>query len=105
MECSLASADDDEAPQQIRVRANKNFILGLKTCSPTWEGFITGLRRDCLRRREFANKSQRQTQSGLGGNSHGAACRVDRLRLLGNGVVPAQAELAFRTLYGELMDL
>jgi hypothetical protein len=29
---------------------------------------------------------------------------VDRLRLLGNGVVPDTAEVAFRTLYKELMD-
>jgi len=29
--------------------------------------------------------------------------RIDRLRLLGNGVVPATAEKAFRTLYNEIM--
>jgi DNA (cytosine-5)-methyltransferase 1 len=32
----------------------------------------------------------------------GYSSRVDRLRLLGNGVVPATAELAFRTLLNEL---
>ncbi len=32
----------------------------------------------------------------------GSGTIMERLRLLGNGVVPAQAELAFRTLYGKL---
>ena len=36
--------------------------------------------------------------AGGGGAANGPTNRVDRLRLLGNGVVPAQAELAFRTL-------
>lgn len=53
----------------------------------------------------------RQTEPALGGDTHGAAggmdytqlCvsgdnRTDELRLLGNGVVPATAERAFRTL-------
>lgn len=57
----------------------------------------------------------RQTQPALGGNSDGIAdrmddaelyvtCdnRIDELRLLGNGVVPSTAELAFRTLSQEL---
>lgn len=57
----------------------------------------------------------RQTQPPLGGNTHGSSfgmdyselCvssenRTDELRLLGNGVVPATAELAFRTLLKEL---
>ena len=54
---------------------------------------------------------QRQTESALGGDFDGATSgldyaklcvtcdnRTDELRLLGNGVVPATAELAFRTL-------
>jgi DNA (cytosine-5)-methyltransferase 1 len=40
----------------------------------------------------------RTTQRRLGRTTDGTAYRVDRLRLLGNGIVPAQAELAIRTL-------
>ena len=60
--------------------------------------------------------SERQTQPPLGGNPHGTTCgmdyaelsvtcdnRTDELRLLGNGVVPATAERAFRTLLAELI--
>ncbi|MDE1822537.1 MAG: DNA cytosine methyltransferase [Euryarchaeota archaeon] len=39
---------------------------------------------------------------GLRGVANGSASRVDRLRALGNGVVPAQAALAFRILWGRL---
>ena len=59
--------------------------------------------------------AERQTEPALGGNADGlasglddaelhATCdnRTDELRLLGNGVVPATAELAFRTLFNEL---
>ena len=59
---------------------------------------------------------QRQTQPPLGGDSDGSAggmdyaelCvsydnRTDELRLLGNGVVPATAERAFRVLIKELL--
>ena len=37
-------------------------------------------------------------QPGLSGGSSGHTDRVDRVRLAGNGVVPAQASLAWRTL-------
>lgn len=43
-------------------------------------------------------EAPRLAQPGLGGPASRDSCRVDRLRLAGNGVVPAQAELAFRTL-------
>ena len=44
------------------------------------------------------------TQSRLGRATNGSANRVDRLRLLGNGVVPATAAKAFVTLIQRLND-
>ena len=45
-----------------------------------------------------------QTESGLGRTANGSSSRVDRLRLLGNGVVPATAAKAFLTLIQRLND-
>jgi len=45
-----------------------------------------------------------QTEPRLGGKSYGPSNRVDRLRLLGNGVVPATAAKAFVTLIQRLND-
>jgi hypothetical protein len=40
----------------------------------------------------------------LGGKSNGSANRVDRLRLLGNGVVPQTATKAFVTLLNRICE-
>lgn len=48
---------------------------------------------------------QGQTQSGVGRATNGTSFRVDRLRLLGNGVVPQQAEKAFRELYETIVRI
>lgn len=66
---------------------------------------------------DSADDGMRQTQPPLGRDADGPAggmdyaelcvtCdnRTDELRLLGNGVVPATAELAFRTLHASLAD-
>ena len=47
-------------------------------------------------------ETPRTTKPGLGGNAHGLPDRVDRLRALGNAVVPQQAEMAFIDLWQEL---
>jgi len=44
----------------------------------------------------------RTTEPGLGGSADGLPDRVDRLRALGNAVVPAQAARAFVTLWEEV---
>ena len=46
----------------------------------------------------------RTVKPGLGRTANGPSARVDRLRLLGNGVVPAQAELAYRTLNNRITE-
>lgn len=46
----------------------------------------------------------RQTEPPMGRVPYGRSYRVDELRLLGNGVVPATAERAFRTLYKRLIS-
>ena len=64
-----------------------------------------------------SNNSEREIESALGGDTNGPASgldyaelcvtcdnRTDELRLLGNGVVPATAALAFRTLLQELIQ-
>lgn len=46
----------------------------------------------------------RTIESGLGRSPNGSDHRIDRLRLLGNGVVPQTAELAWKTLWRKMNE-
>lgn len=68
-----------------------------------------GAKSDAGERTRITEESRRQTESQLGGTTDGAGCRpdatanrVDRLRLLGNGVVPQTAAKAWVTLWERL---
>lgn len=49
-----------------------------------------------------SDEPPRTIEPRLGGNTHGLPSRVDRLRALGNAVVPQQAEMAFLDLWEQL---
>lgn len=95
------------------------FIIGM--AHPTTEGWGNGVsekahNRQNMGRPKLANVCQgwpmpqgpiqheweppRTTEPRLGGNSDGVSNRVDRLRALGNAVVPAVVERAVRELLG-----
>jgi len=46
----------------------------------------------------------RTLEPGVGRGPDGCAHRIDRIRMLGNGVVPAQAAFAFRSLLARMTD-
>jgi len=54
--------------------------------------------------KQYDWEEPRTVESGMGRTVDGFACRVDRLRLCGNGVNPASAELAFRTLWNKTLN-
>lgn len=66
----------------------------------------TRQRRSRRAAQRFGDRSElcaEKAQSRVGRAVDGTANRVDRLRLLGNGVVPQQAEKAFRALYEQIV--
>ena len=101
-------------PEQIRPVAAPGF------CQHEWEeprtvGDTGGTKPNRLPDEEWPSVSEvgksgkRQTKSELGGTTDGTRCRpdatanrVDRLRLLGNGVVPQTAAKAWVTLWERL---
>jgi len=105
-----SSGCDTESVENTNLAVNRSKARRSKTDQPYAERSASGY---CGPGEEAAH--ERQTESSLGRNPDGTArgmdyaklCvsgdnRTDELRLLGNGVVPATAELAFRTLFSSL---
>ncbi len=86
-------------------------LEGLRECdtSEGWQESHGQLRSDSKVWPARPNECQYEweeprTKPRLGGTTDGSSSRVDRLRLLGNGVVPLTAARAFKVLIGRLID-
>ena len=105
-------SDSSGAGQELLAYAQGERVQGLRTsrieephtyvqqevslCSNNWPARPG--------EQQFDWEPPRTIKSKLGRNPNGSSNRVDRLRLLGNGVVPATAALAFVTLAKRLTD-
>lgn len=96
----LADTDNTTAPRQ------REQCRGLLTESEP-EGLNMG-RSDAWPARpgqpQHSWEAPRTTQPGLGGTANGTSHRMDRLRLCGNGVVPATAARAYSVLKERLKN-
>ena len=99
----IFSAEECGAPH----RRNRVFIIATDTVCERGQlsverikSAIQDIGSDGTTRRaeDWSNITSWTTEPTVCRNNDGATNRVDRLRLLGNGVVPATASLAFRTL-------
>jgi DNA (cytosine-5)-methyltransferase 1 len=103
-----ARPDVSEVGQSGEALANNNCERLQNTAN---EQRHRGTEGDAVKRTRLAKEGGRQTESELGGTTDGpgsrpdaTANRVDRLRLLGNGVVPQTAAKAFTTLWQQLKN-
>ncbi len=98
----------ERQPEQQQKELSEEFPRGDKLADTELQGLHE---RGQYQTRQIARPGETQydweeprtVESGMGRTVDGFASRVDELRLLGNGVVPAQAELAFRTLWEKLI--
>lgn len=112
----IFSASEVGAPHQrkrvfILANTNREGLQGNERTGRTdeegWQienGPITERRRfpSGPTERQHPWEAIRTTEPGVGRATNGPSDRVDRLRLLGNGVVPQTAALAFETLRSEI---
>ena len=88
---------DTQRPEQRPGATTEQAEQGQRGCGPANNSWPARPGQE-----QYDWEEPRTVESGMGRTVDGFRSRVDELRLLGNGVVPAQAELAFRTLYEEL---